>query len=264
MLLQEISDLRVFLLLIEYENENEMVYELDIEDIDADSIIEINDDEAALDTSMNASLKKGRHKSSEMFTRVYKRAIEFEDRILSNKKPKKKLEALDKKCEGEFKKCKGFFSEDKATIRYIARDRKKMTLKRKKKSTDNSIVGTIGPAPTKEKKRAELSTIKPIPLRPFSRPLSPPLQHDNSISYQHSDLLLNPNEKENPISVVQQLASVLKPHQIEGVQFMFQNVCQSFESLQSPDLKNVRGCVLAHNMVRLFLSDFFVVRFVLT
>ncbi|KAL3943890.1 MAG: hypothetical protein SGBAC_002048 [Bacillariaceae sp.] len=70
--------------------------------------------------------------------------------------------------------------------------------------------------------------------------------------FENSDVILTTHPHQNSIQVAEGLAKILKPHQKEGVQFMFQN---TFHDIAFPKEKNtdesttqVGGCILAHNM----------------
>ncbi|KAL6842436.1 hypothetical protein ACP4OV_027863 [Aristida adscensionis] len=53
-------------------------------------------------------------------------------------------------------------------------------------------------------------------------------------------------EDEEPVRIPSSISSKLKPHQVEGVRFMWENVIQSAKKVKSGD-KGL-GCILAHNM----------------
>ncbi|CAN6288056.1 unnamed protein product [Urochloa humidicola] len=53
-------------------------------------------------------------------------------------------------------------------------------------------------------------------------------------------------EDEEPIRIPSSTSSKLKPHQVEGIRFMWENVIQSVKKVKSGD-KGL-GCILAHNM----------------
>jgi SNF2 family DNA or RNA helicase len=44
------------------------------------------------------------------------------------------------------------------------------------------------------------------------------------------------------------LAKVLKPHQVEGVHFMWQNSFSDFAKYFKGNAEQIGGCILAHNM----------------
>jgi len=53
-------------------------------------------------------------------------------------------------------------------------------------------------------------------------------------------------EDEEPVRIPSSMSSKLKPHQVEGIRFMWENVIQSVKKVKSGD-KGL-GCILAHNM----------------
>lgn len=53
-------------------------------------------------------------------------------------------------------------------------------------------------------------------------------------------------EDEEPVRIPSSMSSKLKPHQVEGIRFMWENVIQSVKKVKSRD-KGL-GCILAHNM----------------
>lgn len=70
--------------------------------------------------------------------------------------------------------------------------------------------------------------------------------------FENSSCILTTDPRQISIRVAEHLAKVLKPHQKEGVQFMFQN---TFHDLAFPEDKltekvkeGIGGCILAHNM----------------
>lgn len=70
--------------------------------------------------------------------------------------------------------------------------------------------------------------------------------------FANSSCILTSDPRQHMVRVAEPLDKVLKPHQKEGIQFMFQN---SFHDLAFPEeiltdevKKNIGGCILAHNM----------------
>jgi len=53
-------------------------------------------------------------------------------------------------------------------------------------------------------------------------------------------------EDEEPVRIPSSMSSKLKPHQVEGIRFMWENIIQSVKKVKSGD-KGL-GCILAHNM----------------
>lgn len=60
------------------------------------------------------------------------------------------------------------------------------------------------------------------------------------------------NEKRPPedeaITMVDQFAALLQPHQVEGIRFLWENTMKSITDARQPDSKETYGCVLAHCM----------------
>jgi SNF2 family DNA or RNA helicase len=54
-------------------------------------------------------------------------------------------------------------------------------------------------------------------------------------------------DKEPPVLVAKKLAKRLKPHQIDGIRFIWQNLIVDISKLRDPDHGGL-GCVLAHSM----------------
>ena len=72
--------------------------------------------------------------------------------------------------------------------------------------------------------------------------------------FQNSSLVLSDTEDQlqNKVTVAEPLEKALKPHQKEGIQFMFKQVFADLAFREEQDSvrakKNVGGCILAHNM----------------
>lgn len=60
------------------------------------------------------------------------------------------------------------------------------------------------------------------------------------------------NEKrpaeDEAITMVDQFAALLQPHQVEGIRFLWENTMKSITDARQPDSKETYGCVLAHCM----------------
>lgn len=114
---------------------------------------------------------------------------------------------------------------------------------RKKKSTypeRDEMIQKSGKMPRKRKRRIQPKLVSEEP----------------EINYEDSELILSGND-DKEISVAKPLADILKPHQKEGVKFMWKNIYEGFEPECSPAViasvganldSVVRGCILAHNM----------------
>ena len=70
--------------------------------------------------------------------------------------------------------------------------------------------------------------------------------------FENSDLILTTDPHQETIQVAEELAKVLKPHQKEGVQFMFKNTFHDIafpkDKLTEDVKEQIGGCILAHNM----------------
>lgn len=282
-----------------YANHDSEVYELDVEDIDSNDIFDISKDTDAMEISTRVTLEKGQHKTAESFQRIYRKALDSENKILSSKTPKRKYESVDKKCEQQYyARSKSVLSEHLVSILILKQQVKKSKKSRlngsqktirtqtglesrfnskggEKKSggqsershtqeTGKTQAGSlqqdkrtknISMHPPEKKATTPRRAVIPIPVHEKEhiqfKPISPPIKKiRRSIQFQNSDIVLNSNDCD-PITVVKQLAIQLKPHQIEGVKFMFENICPSLSSRSSDapiGNDDVRGCILAHNM----------------
>ena len=247
-----------------YSNPNSDVYELDLEDIDASDIFDISKEEEAMKTSTRITLEKGHHPTADSFHRLYRKALNAEKEILANKIPKRKYEAIDKKCENQYiHKSNLVLSEHLVSIRISKQQRYKRNgiaqrmsnqitstqseseqIKEKirrtrvlsPKSTEASVISS--------REQKDKSTIELTPISPSKKTIR------RSVQFEMSEIILNPNYSEH-VTVVKQLAAHLKPHQIDGVKFMFNNICpriSSRESEISQGNDGIKGCILAHNM----------------
>ncbi|CAJ1961919.1 unnamed protein product [Cylindrotheca closterium] len=70
--------------------------------------------------------------------------------------------------------------------------------------------------------------------------------------FENSDFILTTDPHQDPIQVAEELAKILKPHQKEGIQFIFQNTFHDIafpkDKLTEDIEEKVGGCILAHNM----------------
>ena len=107
------------------------------------------------------------------------------------------------------------------------------------------------PVPTKAKKRAQLLPMSSSGT--LSGRTSPAmkgvLMGSELATYAHSDVILEVAGCESQqVSVCDSLASMLKEHQKEGLQYCWKNICHD---ILNPDVElydGVRGAILAHNM----------------
>lgn len=59
------------------------------------------------------------------------------------------------------------------------------------------------------------------------------------------------SEKENNIYVAPQIARIIKPHQIGGVRFLFDNIVESIQLFSN---SSGFGCILAHSMGNILIT----------
>jgi hypothetical protein len=57
-------------------------------------------------------------------------------------------------------------------------------------------------------------------------------------------------EKEEAVYLKEVLFSILKPHQVEGIRYMWDHIV-------TPKKDSLKGCILAHSMVRFIYFEFF-------
>jgi SNF2 family DNA or RNA helicase len=74
------------------------------------------------------------------------------------------------------------------------------------------------------------------------------LQVSPEVLFDNSNCVLSTNSHQQTVSVATSLAAKLKPHQKEGIQFMFDNSFQDLANPQEDHSKSIGGCILAHNM----------------
>ena len=105
--------------------------------------------------------------------------------------------------------------------------------------------------PPKAKKRAQLTNVSSSgTLSGRNSPSMKGLLMGSELaSFEDSDVILEVDGyKGRPVSVCKHLASMLKAHQIEGIQFCWKNICHDIMSPDEDLHEGVRGAVIAHNM----------------
>jgi SNF2 family DNA or RNA helicase len=106
----------------------------------------------------------------------------------------------------------------------------------------------------KAKKRAELQrlTTKVGSNAADSGRLSPTMRGlligDDTVEYRDSNFKLEVKNCTSKVTVCQSLATLLKEHQKEGLQFCWRNVCSKIMNLREEGNDEIHGAILAHNM----------------
>ena len=249
----------------------------------------VSEEDALATLSQVATQKKGRYKSVKSFEIAYRRALKADNDILfgsSSKKNvegkavgvslKKKDERKDEKFENQFApKSLCAFKEHRVSILCIQNENMKNG--RKKNSSSRAISNAIqkpsaiaasnavqvqkSKKPSKlHQQQKEKKRIKPLPIEKNKpkefKPLSPAKANSPAIKFENSEIILDPDEN-NYVTVSKQLAVVLKSHQIEGIKFMFKNICGSISTIKPDASESIRGCILAHNMGKYFSKCIF-------
>ena len=114
--------------------------------------------------------------------------------------------------------------------------------------------GKMSAAVPKAKKRAELQrlTTKVSSNAADSGRLSPTMRGlligDDTAEYRDSNFQLEVENCTSKVTVCQSLATLLKEHQKEGLQFCWRNVCSKIMNSNKEGNDEIHGAILAHNM----------------
>lgn len=237
---------------------------------------EINSNEDVVNSIRNARSKSSKYLTSfegveirnrfddedfiDDFQDEFEAALELEDKELREKSKyldriKKRREDIDKKS-NKRQTIHGF---ETSQLREAVKGRKRQQKAIKQFQSTNA-------ASKRKKKRASLTTVSNEPIS-TEKPLGNIIGYNLAErSYESSKFVLNETEvKENPntkkITVTKHLADVLKSHQKDGVQFLFDNICGSLSKMklkgEKKGIEPVSGCMLAHSMGKFILHEIF-------
>lgn len=194
------------------------------------------------------------------FQDEFQAALELEDKELREKSKyldriKKRREDIDKKSN----KRQNIHGFETSQLREAVKGRKRQQKAIKQLQFTSA-------ASKRKKKRASLTTVSNEPIS-TEKPLGNIIGYNLAErSYESSKFVLNETEiKENSntkeITVTKHLADVLKSHQKDGVQFLFDNICGSLSKMklngENKGIEPVSGCMLAHSMGKVILYEIF-------
>ena len=130
----------------------------------------------------------------------------------------------------------------------LSRDNKQEYKPRLPPTNDTKIPATVPRA----KKRAQLQRLSANGSTSSSGQLSPTMRGmligDDTAAFEDSDFVLDVAGLSSNVTVCQSLATLLKEHQREGLQFCWKNVCSQIMNYKQEGKDEIHGSILAHNM----------------
>jgi hypothetical protein len=188
------------------------------------------------------------------------RALQAEENLLSQQDrpvPAKILESHDTKATAEEDRLSARVRRDSlVVIRQCQQRRQEATARKRTLATKRSIEQTTRRNSISSKKGSASSEFrsssKSSEEETYAEEMLPIVAVGAMGMFENSSCILTTDPHQRSIRVAERLAKLLKPHQKEGVQFMFQN---TFHDLAFPEDKlteevkeGIGGCILAHNM----------------
>ena len=130
----------------------------------------------------------------------------------------------------------------------LSRDNKQEYKPRLPPTNDAKIPATVPRA----KKRAQLQRLSANSSTTSSGQLSPTMRGmligDDTAAFEDSDFVLEVAGLSSNVTVCQSLATLLKEHQREGLQFCWKTVCSQIMNYKQEGKDEIHGSILAHNM----------------
>ena len=247
---------------------DEKLCEMELEDL-----IEGEGEIIDLGNELDVKQKSSSTNVMKISEKMVQRALKAESLLLSefsNMKVRERKERTDEKSEHKFDNDQGVACDHRFTVMEMRSQsqkamRKLIERKRKKGGSistlnfNKQIVARNTLSPTIKRinpdRLVQLENSVKVPLvrKRSSSPVLATVERLPFTSYDPSKIALNPTAHLNKqVFVAKAYANVLKPHQVEGIRFMFDNISMVESTDGNPSLSDssnsIRGCILAHNM----------------